>query len=60
MSKVVILVTISAIQAALFVVIGNSILGIEGMFLEYWLVLFSTFVFANMTGLNISATSSIS
>jgi ABC-type multidrug transport system ATPase subunit len=56
MSKISILVFISAIQAILFVLIGNSILGIRGMILEYWLALFTTFVFANMMGLNISAT----
>lgn len=56
MSKIIILTVISAIQAFLFVIIGNSILGIRDMYFEYWLVLFSIFVFANMMGLNISAT----
>jgi len=55
-SKVSILTTISAIQAILFVLVGNSILGIADMYFEYWLVLFSTFVFANMMGLVISST----
>jgi len=53
-SKISILTVISAIQAILFVVIGNSILGIHDMYFQYWLVLFSVFVFANMMGLNIS------
>ncbi len=53
-SKISILTIISAIQAILFVVVGNSILGIQNMYFEYWLVLFSVFVFANMMGLNIS------
>jgi len=53
-SKISILVVISAIQAILFVVVGNAILGIHNMYFQYWLVLFSTFVFANMMGLNIS------
>lgn len=56
MSKISILVFISAVQAILYVLIGNSILGIRGMIFEYWLFLFTTFVFANMMGLNISAT----
>ena len=43
MSKIIILTTISAIQAVLFVIIGNTILGIIGMYFEYWLVLFSVF-----------------
>jgi ABC-type multidrug transport system ATPase subunit len=55
-SKITILFLISAIQAFLFVVIANNILGIKGMFLFYWLALFSTSAFANMLGLNISAT----
>ncbi len=55
-SKILILTTISAIQALEFVLIGNTILGIPGMYFQYWLILFSTFVFANMLGLNISDT----
>ncbi|MCF6365750.1 MAG: ATP-binding cassette domain-containing protein [Bacteroidales bacterium] len=54
-AKISILIVISAIQAILFVLIGNFILGIQGMYFEYWLVLFSTFVFANFMGLNISS-----
>jgi hypothetical protein len=46
---------ISAIQTFTFIIIGNSILGIDGMNMAYWLVLFSTACFANMLGLNISA-----
>ncbi|MCO5268930.1 MAG: ATP-binding cassette domain-containing protein [Brumimicrobium sp.] len=56
MSKLVIMFTISAIQSASFVLIGNFILEIKGMWLEYWLILFSTSCFANLLGLNISAT----
>lgn len=55
-SKIAILTSISAIQAILFVLVGNTILGIHDMYFEYWLVLFSTFVFANMMGLVISST----
>ena len=54
MSKVSILFLVSAIQAALFVLIGNSILEIQGMFFPYWLVLFTVSCFANILGLNIS------
>jgi hypothetical protein len=53
---VAILVGLSAIQSFLFVIIGNSIIGIKGMYLHYWLILFSSSVFANMLGLNISDT----
>jgi ABC-type multidrug transport system ATPase subunit len=55
-AKVFILFVLSAIQTFTFVVIGNTILGIEGMHLTYWLVLFTTSAFANMLGLNVSAT----
>lgn len=55
LSKIAILFTLSAIQAILFTIIGNSILEIKGMILDYWIVLFSVFCFANVTGLNISS-----
>ena len=43
------------IQTFSFVLIGNYILGIRNMYFEYWLILFSVSCFANMLGLNISA-----
>lgn len=54
MSKIAILLAISAIQALLFVLIGNSILEIRGMYFKFWLVLFSVWVSSNMMGLVIS------
>lgn len=54
-SKISIMFVISAIQTMSFVLIGNTILGIDGMNITYWLVLFTTSCFANMMGLNISA-----
>jgi len=54
-SKISIMFIISAIQTLSFVIVGNTILGIQGMNLSYWLVLFTTSCFANMLGLNISA-----
>ena len=54
-SKVLILITISAIQSLLFVIIANTILEVKDMYFAYWLALFSTAVFANILGLNISA-----
>jgi ABC-type multidrug transport system ATPase subunit/uncharacterized tellurite resistance protein B-like protein len=53
-SKVFILFAISAIQAILFVLIANSILGIKEMYFEYWFAMFTTAAFANMLGLNVS------
>lgn len=55
LSKHALLFLISAIQAALFVWVGNSVLGIKDMSLVYWVVLFSTACFANVLGLNVSA-----
>ena len=54
-SKIIIMFTLSAIQMFSFIIVGNSILGIQGMLWDYWLILFSTACFANMLGLNISA-----
>ena len=54
-SKTVIMIIISAIQTISYILIGNLILGIDGMLLDYWLVLFSCSLFANMLGLNISS-----
>lgn len=54
-SKIIFLFVLSAIQAFLFVSLGNWILGIKGMIFNYWIILFSTFSFANVVGLFISA-----
>jgi len=54
LSKIGVQFLISAIQAASFVVIGNTIFGIRGMWFEYWLVLFSCWATSNMMGLLIS------
>jgi len=54
-SKVGLMFSISALQTLLFVIVGNSILEINGMYYTYWIVLFSVSCFANLLGLNISA-----
>lgn len=54
LSKTAVQFLISAIQAASFVLVGNTIFGIRGMWFEYWLVLFSCWATANMMGLLIS------
>ncbi len=54
-SKLILLFGISAIQTASFVIIGNFILSINGMYFSYWLIFFSASCFANVLGLNISA-----
>ncbi|HYG01990.1 MAG TPA: ATP-binding cassette domain-containing protein [Chryseosolibacter sp.] len=54
-SKVTVLFTISAIQTILFVLVGNYILEIPFTEMRYWMILFTCTCFANMLGLNISA-----
>lgn len=54
-SKILLLFTISAIQMVLFVWVGNSVLGIKDMYLEFWIALFSISAFANILGLILSA-----
>ncbi len=54
-SKISIMFVLSAIQTVLYVLVGNAVLGIQGMWIDYWLVLFTSSCFANMLGLNISA-----
>jgi hypothetical protein len=55
LSKISVMFALSAIQAFTFVVVGNWFLEIKGLLFDYWLILFSTACFANMLGLNISA-----
>jgi len=54
-SKVIILFVISGFQMLTYAAIGNFILEIRDMTISFWLVLFATSFFANMLGLNISA-----
>ncbi len=54
LSKVAVQFMLSAIQALTFVIVGNSIMGIHGMYFEYWFVLFSAWAMANVMGLLIS------
>ena len=54
-SKVGIMFFLSAVQAITFILLGNWILEIKGMNVDYFVILFSTFCFANLLGLNISS-----
>jgi ABC-type multidrug transport system ATPase subunit len=54
-SKIVIMFILSAVQTLTFVLVGNAILGIQNMYADYWLILFTTSCFANILGLNISS-----
>ena len=54
-SKILYLFLLSALQTFILVLTGNMILEIKGMTFIFWLILFSTACFANLVGLNISA-----
>ncbi|MBN2894037.1 MAG: ATP-binding cassette domain-containing protein [Bacteroidales bacterium] len=54
-SKITFLVALSALQTLLFVVVGNAILEIHGLTFKFWMILFSTAVWANIMGLIISS-----
>ncbi len=53
-SKFSVLTAISAVQTLTFTLIGNYIVELKGMSFEFWAILFSSSVFANILGLNIS------
>jgi ABC-type multidrug transport system ATPase subunit len=53
-SKIFILFMISAYQSFIFVFIGNTILEIREMYFDYWLIVFATWCFSVLLGLNIS------
>ncbi len=54
-SKVMLMFLLSAIQAFLFILVGNLILGVKGMFFFSWFALFTISAGANMLSLNISS-----
>src|SRR5690606_7935264 len=54
-AKIGVMFLISAIQTISFVLVGNLVLEIPLTELRYWFILFSCSCFANMLGLNISA-----
>ena len=54
-SKIGMMFLLSAIQTVSFIIVGNLILGIKGMTLAFWVVLFTTSCSANLLGLNISS-----
>ncbi len=53
-SKATILFVVSAVQSLTFVLIGNYVLEIKGMYWQYWIVIFSIWYLSNIFGLNIS------
>lgn len=55
LSKITILFAIAAVQTALFTLVGNLFLEIQGNYLTHWWILFSAAAMSAVLGLNISA-----
>ena len=53
-SKIVFMAALSLLQTLLFILIGNTIMGIHGLFGVWWFILFMTSLLANLTGLLLS------
>ena len=53
-SKVAFVAGVSLIQTLLFVIVGNTIMGLHGLTGTWWLILFLTALLANLTGLILS------
>ena len=53
-SKIVFMAALSLIQTLLFILVGNTMMGIHGLFLTWWGILFTTAFLANLTGLLLS------
>ncbi|MBN1182542.1 MAG: ATP-binding cassette domain-containing protein [Bacteroidales bacterium] len=54
-AKILLAFIIAAFQMAIYVIISNLVLEIKGMWLPFWLVLFSTTCCASIIALNLSA-----
>ena len=53
-SKILFMGAVSLLQTFLYIVIGNTIMGLSGLFGVWWLILFVTAFLANLTGLLLS------
>ena len=53
-SKIIFMAGVSLLQTFLFIVVGNTIMGIHGLFGIWWLILFVTALLSNLIGLLLS------
>ena len=53
-SKIIYMAGVSLIQTVLFILVGNYIMGLHGLFAEWWLILFVTAFLSNLMGLLLS------
>jgi len=55
LAKIAVLALVSVYQAGVFTLLGNAIMGLKGLDIQCFLILFSCSLFANLLGLNISS-----
>ena len=53
-SKIIFMACVSLLQTFLYIIIGNTVMGIQGLFGVWWIILFVTAFLANLTGLLLS------
>ena len=53
-SKIIYMAGVSLVQTLLFIMVGNTIMGLHGLFFTWWLILFLTALLASLTGLLLS------
>jgi ABC-type multidrug transport system ATPase subunit len=53
-SKIVYMAGVSLLQTLLFILIGNYIMGLHGLFLTWWIILFVTALLSSLMGLLLS------
>ena len=53
-SKIVFMAGVSLVQTLLFILVGNAIMGLHGLFWTWWLILFVTAFLSNLVGLLLS------
>ena len=53
-SKVIFMAGVSLLQTLLFIVVGNAVMGLHGLFWTWWLILFVTAFLSNLVGLLLS------
>lgn len=53
-SKIIYMAAVSLLQTFLFIIIGNAIMGLHGLFGVWWLILFVTALLSNVVGLLLS------
>ena len=53
-SKIILMAGVSLIQTFLFILIGNTIMGLQGLFGVWWMILFVTAFLSNLVGLLLS------